>query len=159
MIIEAGYDIVELLINGVANRRKKDTEDVDENPLWVLTMDAQLRYWSTTRVVDRMGSSSAEHVDDIARTLNEEPRYSRYYVLAPSRRSHATASATTSVWNTSRGPHPSPAHTSGWIARARHACSTKSCSKKSGLATETAPRTPIRDRPGDAVPINTRRNW
>ncbi|SKA98989.1 hypothetical protein SAMN06295879_2645 [Agreia bicolorata] len=86
MIIEAGYDIVELLINGVANRRKKDTEDVDENPLWVLTMDSQLRYWSTTRVVDRMGSSSAEHVDDIARTLNEEPRYSRYYVLAHAER-------------------------------------------------------------------------
>ena len=84
MIIEAGYDIVELLINEVANRRNTNSKDAaaDENPLWVLIMDAQLRYWATTRVVDRMGASTAEHIDEIAWTLNEEPDCSRYDVLA-----------------------------------------------------------------------------
>jgi len=87
MIIEAGYDIVELLLNGVANRRNSDTKE-NENPLWVLTMDAQLRYWSTSRVVDHMGASSDQHIEDIARKLNEEPRYSAYYVLAHTTRVH-----------------------------------------------------------------------
>jgi hypothetical protein len=84
MIIEAGYDIVELLLNGVAKRHSDDTRlhDDGEHPLWVLTMDAQLRYWSTTRVVDRMGASTGDHVEDIARTLNDEPQHSVYYVLA-----------------------------------------------------------------------------
>jgi hypothetical protein len=84
MIIEAGYDILELLVNSVANRQSTDPSDnaVRDGPLWVLTMDAQLRYWQTTRVVDKMGSSTDEHIDDIARKLNEEPHHSVYYVLA-----------------------------------------------------------------------------
>lgn len=76
MIIEAGYDIVELLAGTV--RRNDETR----RALWVMCMDADLHHLSIRRACDAMTGSIESHVDDIVRVLQTDFRPVTYFALA-----------------------------------------------------------------------------
>lgn len=75
MIIEAGYDIVELISASVTR------DDETRRALWVMCMDADLHYLSIRRACDTMTESIESHVDDIVTVLKSDFRPVAYFVL------------------------------------------------------------------------------
>ncbi len=75
MIIEAGYDIVELISASVTR------DDETRRALWVMCMDADLHYLSIRRACDTMTESIESHVDDIVAILQSDFRPVTYFVL------------------------------------------------------------------------------
>lgn len=75
MIIEAGYDIVELISASLTR------DDETRRALWVMCMDADLHYLSIRRACDTMTESIESHVDDIVTVLESDFRPVAYFVL------------------------------------------------------------------------------
>ena len=85
MIIEAGYDILELMSASVTRDRKT------RRALWVMCMDADLHYLSIRRACDTMTESIESHMDDIVTVLESDFRPVAYFVLGyaePEKRTH-----------------------------------------------------------------------
>ncbi|GAA3888083.1 hypothetical protein GCM10022381_32500 [Leifsonia kafniensis] len=75
MIIEAGYDILELLIHEI------DRDDDSRRALWVMCMDQDLHYLSIRRACDVVTEPLESHSTDILKVLESDFRTVTYYVL------------------------------------------------------------------------------
>jgi hypothetical protein len=75
MIIEAGYDVLELMSASVTH------DDESRRGLWVFCMDADLHYLSLRRASDAMTDPLESYVDDIASVLESDFRPVAYFVL------------------------------------------------------------------------------
>ncbi|HEY0260633.1 MAG TPA: hypothetical protein VGC18_12375 [Lacisediminihabitans sp.] len=82
MIIEAGYDILQLLCPEVM----KDAES--QRAVWVLSMDERLRLLFIGVVAPTAADRIESHVEDIAKALTRHPGPAKYYVVARTVQSH-----------------------------------------------------------------------
>ena len=78
MIIEAGYDIVELLAGTVRSTAE------GKRSLWVLCMDAELHHLGVYRARDIMTGPLESHADDILAVFESCYRPVAYFALAHS---------------------------------------------------------------------------
>ncbi|HAM26360.1 MAG TPA: hypothetical protein DCP11_06510 [Microbacteriaceae bacterium] len=76
MIIEAGYDIHQILHGEIFSRGTRT------KGLWVVGMDENLRLLITTRATGHMNGPIAEHLDELLAALTRTPGTVRYYALA-----------------------------------------------------------------------------
>ena len=76
MIIEAGYDILQVLYGGIYSDRTR------ASGLWVVGMDENLRLLFTTKVSSQNDCTIAEHVDEILNAFTNGPSTVRYYAVA-----------------------------------------------------------------------------
>lgn len=76
MIIEAGYDVMQLLDSTVnKNARSK-------RGLWLLVMDEYLRFQSLATVAAEMKMPVEAYIDEVSAALRREPLPPKYIVLA-----------------------------------------------------------------------------